>query len=219
LTLWVSEERRTGGGGVGDEGGDRGRWDVDADGWPRVVVGVREGDRACDDGLRGRAVVGDTGGVVRGRWVALAAALLDAVWARCPLRGDDGGGSGDDDNKSGERAPPRVLRVGVSDLCSESSEIRSLDGPGWSGGGRLLPALCSASESWLVVGERVSFLGMSGTGPLMSLVEIMSCWAFIFLARGGGGEGDTRAATLEDDAAAGSANDEYCGEWNGCDER
>lgn len=64
LTLWLSDERRIGVAGAGGEE-DKGRWEVDADGWARWV-GVREDDRACE-GLRGRAAVGDAGGVVKGR--------------------------------------------------------------------------------------------------------------------------------------------------------
>lgn len=47
----------------------------------------------------------------------------------------------------------------------------------------------------------------------MSFVEMVRSRAIAFLARGG----DTRAATLEDDAA-GSANGAY-GDWKGCEER
>lgn len=159
---------------------------------------MRGDDRGCV-GLIGRAAVGDAGGVVKGRCDVLAAARLFAVAARCPVCGDGDGG-----DSSGERVPPRVLLVGVSDGPCESMEVRSFEGPAlasWmdTGGGRGFVDFCSKAPGGLPV-CLTSFLAARGTGALISLMLIV-VWAFGFLARGG----DTSAATLEDDAV-GSAN-------------
>ncbi len=149
------------------------------------------GERARK-GLDGRGVVGEPGWL-SGRWLVLAAGRLVP---KCPARGD-----GDGVERSGERAPIRVLLVGVSDGGpKESMDVRSRDDiPAFAacvdrGGGLGFWGLCWSNAEPLV---RMSRLGDSGTGPLISLVDIVNPFSLFDRSR----VGDTSAETLDDDAA------------------
>lgn len=167
---------------------------------------------------RGVGVVGEVGGdpSPRGRWLALAAALLELT----PIpRG--GGEPGDD--RSGDLAVSLDLRVGVSG-GGERARSRACDeggGPDGEasvrGAGRLFGGRWSLSlgDGEDVPFGRVSRLGARGVGPLMSLV-LTAGWTEDLRVRSRGG--DTRAATLEEEPE-GSAKGWVKGEEIDCAER
>ncbi len=193
----------------------RGRCDDDdAEGIARCVVGVREDDRACI-GLVARGVEGGEPRP-RGRWLALAAALLELT----PIPRGDGelGAVG-----SGDLVCSLDRRVGVSgggerEASSRLEEERAAcdEVASDSGGGRPF-VRCSRSlgDGEDVPFARVSRLGARGVGPLMSLV-LTAGWALALRIRSRGG--DIRAATLEVDPL-GSAKGWVKGEGMGCADR
>ena len=107
----------------------------------------------------------------------------------------------------GERARSRGCDEGVG--VDEEARVR--------GAGRLFEGRCSLSLGGGEYGPfgRVSRLGTRRVGPLMSLVLTAGCAADLLVRSRGG---DTRAATLEEDAE-GSAKGWVKGEEIDCAER
>lgn len=180
--------------GVTGDAGMSGRCDVDAEGIGRPKVGDR-GECGAPNGLVARGVVGEPGGLFKGKCEALAAARLEAKY---PLRGEgDAGG-----DRSGDLAKSLFLLLGVSGGPGESV-TRLGEGRGSGARGTVICSdlaarcvLCSGEGTGLddpfARGSRLD----RGRGPLISFAVGGTPDDRFIRSRGG----ETSAATLDDDA-------------------